>query len=172
MTIWTDLSSIIQSLASVLAILGINAFQITQYYRKNRSSSHAPSATGSRTVPISKVSSPIKGQELDWLDLAMALLIGGTISLVTTFIILICLRLCSYYIFLPPYHAASKVSLSEALYHLIQDVVAINFTDPRFDFAFIVGIIPGTIIGAWNGRSVLRTLAKGKGIMDWLVGNR
>ena len=139
---------------------------------KSQEQEHEASQTTTKPVLYSQKSISAQEQNLDRLDLAMALLIGGTISLFTTFLTIVCLRSCSYYIFLPPYHNNSKLSLSESLYYFIQDVVAINFSDPRFDFAFAIGLIPGTIIGAWNGRSILRTLAKGKGIIDWLVGDR
>ncbi len=99
MDFWTNLSSILQIPASIVAVLGINAFQIIQYYRKNQLSSNKPLASSSHNVSVSNWLDSSKKHELDWLDLAMALLIGGIISLIVTFFIVTYLRMCSYFVF-------------------------------------------------------------------------
>ncbi len=164
MEFWVNLSAILQIPASIATVIGLSAVQIVHYYHKNRSPKQPPASPN--TFP--KVTTESSKSILGWLDLAMALLISSIASVITTFCIIFWVRMFSY--LLVPEPNPQKTHAFDVLIKILnQELFGINFSDARFDIAFLIGIVPGVIIGAWAGRSFLRTLLKGKGLLDWLT---
>lgn len=132
-------------LSAVATISGFSVAQVISYYRKNSSKIYTPK-TSSPSQNISH--GPLPNNKSDKITLSFALLIGISISLFSVYMITALIRTISYFPF----------PVDKANFPSIRLLLAINFTDPRFDVALVIGIIAGIVTGAWMVREAIELL--------------